>query len=97
MEASLIRTKCPQYTYKVVLLYAHAPCIQGPLVYVNYGRLSDFEYLTNSSGPQLNLSSYICIVRYGQIFRGDKVWIEYYINGLYWWQDNLAPQLVFKF
>ena len=45
--------------------------VTGPLVYVNYGRLRDFEYITtNSSGPQLDLSQYICIVRYGQIFRG---------------------------
>lgn len=45
--------------------------VTGPLVYVNYGRLRDFEYVTtNSSGPQLDLSQYICIVRYGQIFRG---------------------------
>ena len=44
---------------------------QGPLVYVNYGRQNDFRYLTLRLG--LNLTGYICIARYGEIFRGDKV------------------------
>ena len=35
--------------------------------------MSDFDYLVNSTDLHLNLSSYICIVRYGEIFRGDKV------------------------
>lgn len=49
--------------------------MQGRLVYVNYARLVDFQYVTNSTGLALNLSSHdiICIARYGQIFRGDKV------------------------
>ena len=47
--------------------------MQGRLVYVNYGRLSDFQYVTNSSGLALNLSDHICLARYGQIYRGDKV------------------------
>ena len=42
-------------------------------MYVNYGRIDDFLYLTNGTFLKLNLSKYICIARYGGIFRGDKV------------------------
>ena len=45
--------------------------VQGPLVYVNYGRISDFQYLVYNLS--LNLTGNVCIARYGQIFRGDKV------------------------
>lgn len=44
---------------------------QGPLVYVNYGRLEDFLYLNRTLN--LSLEGHICIARYGEIFRGDKV------------------------
>ena len=40
-------------------------------MYVNYGRIEDFFYLQNNLS--LDLSQYICIARYGAIFRGDKV------------------------
>ncbi len=43
-------------------------------MYVNYGRQNDFRYLTRHLG--LNLNNHICIVRYGEIFRGDKVTLE---------------------
>lgn len=56
-----------------VIVVVFSTTMQGPLVYVNYGRMSDFLYLTNSSDLHLNLSGYICIARYGEIFRGDKV------------------------
>ncbi len=42
-------------------------------MYVNYGRIQDFMYLTNGTVLKLDLSKYICIARYGAIFRGDKV------------------------
>jgi len=45
--------------------------IQGLLVYVNYGTIDDFLYLTENLS--LVLDGYICIARYGNIFRGDKV------------------------
>jgi len=45
--------------------------LQGSLVYVNFGRLEDFEYVV--SNLSIDLSSSICIARYGAIFRGDKV------------------------
>ena len=42
-------------------------------MYVNYGRIDDFLYLTNGTFLKLDLSKYICIARYGGIYRGDKV------------------------
>ena len=44
---------------------------QGPLVYVNYGRLEDFYYLNTSLN--ISLDGHVCIIRYGKIYRGDKV------------------------
>ncbi len=44
---------------------------QGDLVYVNYGRIDDFIWLTETKG--INVTGKICIARYGKIFRGDKV------------------------
>lgn len=42
------------------------------VVYVNYGRVEDFERLTS---PQynINLTGRIAIMRYGKIYRGNKV------------------------
>ena len=40
---------------------------------MNYGTIDDFLYLTNGTFLELNLSKYICIARYGSIYRGDKV------------------------
>ena len=40
------------------------------VVYVNYGQYEDFELLV-SKGIAFNNS--VCIVRYGAIYRGDKV------------------------
>lgn len=39
-------------------------------MYVNYGRYEDFEELSKYG---VNCSGKIVIVRYGKIFRGDKV------------------------
>ncbi|XP_067130072.1 N-acetylated-alpha-linked acidic dipeptidase 2-like isoform X1 [Centruroides vittatus] len=39
-------------------------------VYVNYGRVEDFDELENLG---VNVSGKICIARYGKIFRGNKV------------------------
>ena len=47
---------------------------QGLLVYVNYGTIDDFLYLTENLS--LSLDGYICIARYGNIHRGDKVIIN---------------------
>ncbi|XP_061775263.1 N-acetylated-alpha-linked acidic dipeptidase 2 [Nerophis ophidion] len=44
---------------------------QGDLVYVNYGRTEDFFQLQRQMG--INVTGNIVIVRYGKIFRGNKV------------------------
>ncbi|XP_068727027.1 putative N-acetylated-alpha-linked acidic dipeptidase [Montipora capricornis] len=43
---------------------------EGELVYVNYGRVRDFEQLKNLS---VNVTGKIAIMRYGKIIRGNKV------------------------
>jgi len=45
--------------------------LKGRLVYVNYGRIEDFDVLTKDFS--VNVSGSIGIARYGRIFRGDKV------------------------
>ncbi|KAK7115718.1 N-acetylated-alpha-linked acidic dipeptidase 2-like [Littorina saxatilis] len=51
----------------------HSPSgnVKGDVVYVNYGRIEDFEYVANNLS--LNITGKIVIARYGKIFRGDKV------------------------
>ncbi|CAL9683855.1 unnamed protein product [Knipowitschia caucasica] len=44
---------------------------EGEMVYVNYGRTEDFFQLEREMG--LNVTGKIVIVRYGKIFRGNKV------------------------
>ncbi|XP_072317937.1 N-acetylated-alpha-linked acidic dipeptidase 2 [Eucyclogobius newberryi] len=44
---------------------------EGELVYVNYGRTEDFFQLERQMG--INMTGKIAIVRYGKIFRGNKV------------------------
>ncbi|XP_077396486.1 N-acetylated-alpha-linked acidic dipeptidase 2 [Festucalex cinctus] len=44
---------------------------EGDLVYVNYGRTEDFSQLERQMG--INVTGKIVIVRYGKIFRGNKV------------------------
>ncbi|XP_017286527.1 N-acetylated-alpha-linked acidic dipeptidase 2 isoform X1 [Kryptolebias marmoratus] len=44
---------------------------EGDLVYVNYGRTEDFFQLEREMG--INVTGRIVIVRYGKIFRGNKV------------------------
>lgn len=46
-------------------------CPQGELVYVNYGRTEDFFKLQREMG--INCTDKIVILRYGKIFRGNKV------------------------
>lgn len=41
------------------------------MVYVNYGRTEDFLQLEREMG--VNVTGRIAIVRYGKIFRGNKV------------------------
>ncbi|CAI8052637.1 N-acetylated-alpha-linked acidic dipeptidase 2 [Geodia barretti] len=51
--------------------YSGTGNVSGPLVYVNYGRLEDFYYLNTTLN--ISLDGYVCIIRYGKIYRGDKV------------------------
>lgn len=45
--------------------------LQGDLIYVNYGRVEDYDVLMNTTG--LNVSGKIVLCRYGKIYRGDQV------------------------
>ncbi|XP_056014480.1 glutamate carboxypeptidase 2-like isoform X2 [Ostrea edulis] len=51
--------------------FAGAGISEGELVYVNYGRIEDFLYLTQNKS--MDLTNKTLIARYGKIFRGDKV------------------------
>ena len=53
--------------------------IQGELMYVNYGRIEDFSWLTEEKS--MNLTGKICVARYGKIFRGDKVGSVVFYHG----------------
>jgi N-acetylated-alpha-linked acidic dipeptidase len=48
--------------------YSASGDVIGELVYVNYGRKEDFDLIKN-----IDLKGKIVIVRYGHIFRGNKV------------------------
>lgn len=45
--------------------------VEGVPVYCNFGRVMDFELLIDEAG--IDLHDKICIVRYGKIYRGNKV------------------------
>jgi len=51
------------------LAYSGSGNVTGPVVYANYGRFADFEYL-KSLGVVINGT--IVVMRYGKIFRGTK-------------------------
>ncbi|XP_068726976.1 glutamate carboxypeptidase 2-like [Montipora capricornis] len=50
--------------------YSPSGKVEGELVYVNYGRVKDFKQLKNLG---VNVTGKIAIMRYGKIFRGNKV------------------------
>ncbi|XAR67063.1 Glutamate carboxypeptidase [Bertholletia excelsa] len=50
--------------------YAKSGTVSGPLVYVNYGRVEDYDKLKEMG---VNASGAIALARYGKIFRGDIV------------------------
>ncbi|XP_067026136.1 glutamate carboxypeptidase 2-like [Acropora muricata] len=50
--------------------YSPSGKAEGDLVYVNYGRVEDFDKLKSLS---VNVTGKIAIMRYGKIFRGNKV------------------------
>ncbi|XP_039258717.2 putative N-acetylated-alpha-linked acidic dipeptidase [Styela clava] len=51
--------------------YSPAGDPEGHLVYVNYGRVEDFQLIRKNLS--IDLKGKICIARYGKIFRADKV------------------------
>ena len=57
------------------LAYSAQGKAEGEIVYVNYGTKEDFELIANASNPSYytNVTGKICLIRYGQIFRGNKV------------------------
>lgn len=50
--------------------YSPSGQVTGELVYVNYGRVEDFMQLKNLN---VNVTGKIAIMRYGKIFRGNKI------------------------
>ena len=50
--------------------YAPAGNVKGSMYYVNYGRQKDFMELSRRG---INVTGSVCIVRYGEVYRGDKV------------------------
>ncbi|KAH9494444.1 Glutamate carboxypeptidase 2 [Bulinus truncatus] len=50
--------------------YSPSKLVEGELVFANYGRVEDFETLVNRS---VNVTGRVVIVKYGKMFRGDKV------------------------
>ena len=54
-----------------VLGYTPSGTVEGQLVYVNYGRVEDFETLENVLN--VSVKGKIAFMRYGAIYRGDKV------------------------
>ncbi|EDO46336.1 predicted protein, partial [Nematostella vectensis] len=56
---------------RAVLGYAPNGTVEEQLIYVNFGRVEDFERLRDELG--VVIQGRIAIMRYGKIFRGDKV------------------------
>ena len=65
------------------LAYTPSGKVEGFPIYVNYGRVEDFEYLLENNifgkTGKCNDLGCICFIRYGKIFRGNKIkHAEYY-------------------
>ncbi|CAH1773061.1 unnamed protein product, partial [Owenia fusiformis] len=67
-------TKAPRDSFHPELrpFNAYSPngTAQGELVYANYGRLEDFAHIASKG---VNISGAIVVMRYGKIYRGNKV------------------------
>ncbi|CAG5115468.1 unnamed protein product, partial [Candidula unifasciata] len=50
--------------------YSPSRAVEGQLVFAGYGRVEDYEWLLTIG---VNVSGHLVIVKYGHIFRGDKV------------------------
>ncbi|WAR23314.1 NALD2-like protein [Mya arenaria] len=51
--------------------YSSKGDVKGNIVYVNYGRVEDFDFLENNAS--VSVDGKIVMARYGKIFRGNKV------------------------
>ena len=51
--------------------YAPKGDVSGEPIYANYGREQDFELLLSEA--RIDVTGKICIIRYGKIFRGNKI------------------------
>ncbi|XP_073530035.1 aminopeptidase NAALADL1-like [Phyllobates terribilis] len=68
MEAQLTEDQKDPNILQPFLAYAPNGTVKGKLVFANFGRISDFQYLANI----INLNDTIAIVRYGGIGRVNK-------------------------
>ncbi|GFO49278.1 N-acetylated-alpha-linked acidic dipeptidase 2 [Plakobranchus ocellatus] len=50
--------------------YSPAGLVEAPLVFAGYGRVEDFDWLRSQN---INVTGHVVIVKYGKMFRGDKV------------------------
>jgi len=66
--------------------YAASGNVSGEVIYVNYGRLEDFEFL---AANDISVEGKIVLVRYGKIFRGGKVMVaqKYNASGVIIYSD----------
>ncbi|XP_030854933.1 N-acetylated-alpha-linked acidic dipeptidase 2 isoform X2 [Strongylocentrotus purpuratus] len=69
-EAPLKQGDLKEGTVPPFNAYSANGTVTGELVYVNYGRIEDFQKLTGELN--IDLTGKIAIARYGKIFRGDK-------------------------
>ena len=62
-------TSDPAINIPVFSGYSPSGLVEAPVVYCNYGREEDFKLLEQLD---VNISGFIVLVRYGQIFRANK-------------------------
>ena len=69
-EANVVNESAWESALKPSLGYSGAGRVSGKVVWANYGREEDFKVLDDL---RVDLNGTIVVVRYGEIFRGDKV------------------------
>ena len=74
-----------------LLGFAKQGSAEGKLLYVNYGRTEDFDVLKKNFSIS-SCSEYIIIMRFGKIYRGDKVRIQTERSPLVLKYDNCCFQ-----
>lgn len=66
----LDKTSCHVKIIPPFIAYSAGGDVQSSIVYVNYGRVEDFDYLKQHN---ISVEGKIVLARYGRIFRGNKV------------------------